>query len=194
MKLVKQDPPNTSRWDRNRYDGPRKIVSLRGTPMEVPQTLSRYVDKIVVKEDGCWEWTASVGEHGYGRVRFDNVEYRAHVFIYLIIFGVLDVGLVLGHQCHDTAVLRGECYGGISCAHRRCVNPTHLVPMTQRENMKRAAKVICRKCGAERVAQTNGRFRCRTCRKTEQTHEITCACGKTIQARSLSTHRRSCTV
>lgn len=76
----------------------------------------------MLAESGCWLWTLSVGGPGYGNA-WDGERVRtAHRYAYTWIVGPVPDGLVLDHLCKV----------------RRCVNPAHLEPVTQGENMRRA--------------------------------------------------------
>jgi hypothetical protein len=69
----------------------------------------------------CWLWTASTNK-GYGKfVVSTRVHVEAHRWLYEQLVGPIGPGLQLDHLCRVT----------------RCVNPDHLEPVTQRENMLR---------------------------------------------------------
>lgn len=76
----------------------------------------------------CWLWTASLNNHGYGRFKFgsrrdgSSREVSAHVWAYLDAVGPVPPGLELDHLCRVT----------------RCVRPSHLEPVTHRENTLRS--------------------------------------------------------
>ena len=95
--------------------------------------------RMVQKTDGCWLWTASVTDMGYGRFNpttsSKGRKVGAHRYAYELLVGPIPPGLMLDHICHDPAT----CAGGRTCPHRRCVNPSHLVPVTCRENLLRGA-------------------------------------------------------
>lgn len=78
--------------------------------------------------DACWPWTWWVDAEGYGRYYHE----AAHRVMYLRARGPIPVGLTLDHTCHNRA-----CVGGMSCLHRRCVNPNHLEPVTRFVNNHR---------------------------------------------------------
>lgn len=82
--------------------------------------------------DGCWLWTGAVA-NGYGRVVTLERPRRlapAHRYVWELHRGPVPPGMVLDHLCHRP----DECAGGVTCPHRRCVNPWHLEPVTRRQN------------------------------------------------------------
>lgn len=85
--------------------------------------LARFLAKICVNENGCWEWTASLMHNGYGQFSIDRQGrlVAAHRAAYEHWVSSIPVGLQLDHLCRN----------------RKCVNPDHLEPVTQRENMLR---------------------------------------------------------
>lgn len=88
--------------------------------------LERLLEKVSVpKSGGCWLWTGHVNNRGYGRigVGFD-VKY-AHRVSYELSKGRIPDGLQLDHLCRV----------------RRCINPQHLEPVTNRENGYRGESV-----------------------------------------------------
>lgn len=112
----------------------------------------------------CWEWAGPVNEHGYGqtgRSVAPDAGGLAHRIAYWILVGPVPDGLVLDHLCRN----------------RRCVNPGHLEPVTQRENVLRgrgpvsrnAAKTHCPKGHpydeANTYWTTSGGRQCKTCHR-----------------------------
>jgi hypothetical protein len=73
--------------------------------------------------------------NGYGNLTVNGKNYRAHRGAWIKANGPIPKGMVVDHICHNKAVERGECEGGISCVHRACINPKHLRLVTQRENI-----------------------------------------------------------
>jgi hypothetical protein len=76
----------------------------------------------------CWEWTGRT-DQGYGRVSIGGRQLRAHRVVYERLVGRVPDGLVLDHLCRN----------------RGCVNPDHLEPVTNEENIRRG--VAIRKLG-----------------------------------------------
>lgn len=88
---------------------------------------SRRLDAAISPEpnSGCWLWAGAVGDHGYGTFSTrDATRPRgsrtllAHRVVYEREIGPIPAGLELDHLCR----MRG------------CVNPSHLEPVTHREN------------------------------------------------------------
>lgn len=78
--------------------------------------------KIEVSDSGCWLWRMSMMSNGYGNA-WDGKRVRtAHRYAYEFMVGPIPSGLVIDHLCRV----------------RSCVNPGHMQPVTQRENMRRA--------------------------------------------------------
>lgn len=119
----------------------------------------------VEKTDGCWEWTSNIGRNGYGRFLYRGALMMAHRFAYERDRGPIPEGLELDHLCSN----------------RRCVRPSHLDPVTHRENIVRslittpginARKVLCDRghplSGANLKVRPCGRRECRECARLRQ--------------------------
>lgn len=123
----------------------------------------RFRSKFITDESGCWLWTATINNKGYGQ--FYSQERRtkvyAHRWSYEHNVGPIPEGLVIDHLCRTP----------------RCVNPEHLEPVTFAENLRRgegglrrqqlmAARTHCRN-GHEfiesNVYRYGGERRCRAC-------------------------------
>jgi HNH endonuclease len=76
----------------------------------------------VNKTSDCWEWTGSIFENGYGRLR-DNEKrgcfVRAHRIAWIICNGAIPDNLKILHKCDNPI----------------CVRPSHLFLGTQKENL-----------------------------------------------------------
>lgn len=77
-----------------------------------------------VTETGCWEWNGTKHELGYGLLNMKALglsKHRAHRLVFL---------LVTGQRLRPTDVLRHY-----ECDNPPCVNPDHLRPGTQGDNI-----------------------------------------------------------
>lgn len=84
--------------------------------------IERFLALVEVGSDpnACWDWRGYV-HSGYGQFR-DGVAMRlAHRWSYEHYVGPIPKGLTLDHLCRN----------------RGCVNPAHLEPVTNRENVMR---------------------------------------------------------
>lgn len=115
----------------------------------------RFWSKVDADGD-CWVWTAARYHDGYGQ--FDR--FRAHRWAYERLVGPIPDGLQLDHLCRN----------------RACVNPDHLEPVTNDENMARSpihnrAKTHCKRGHAFTPENTyllprDGGRKCRACART----------------------------
>lgn len=111
---------------------------MTGRP-QVPAVLRffRFVEYDPITE--CWLWTGHT-INGYGQFAGErgdggNGSELAHRFAFKLLVGPIGEGLTLDHLCHGW---NAHCPGGSDCAHRRCVNPAHLEPVTIGENVMRS--------------------------------------------------------
>jgi hypothetical protein len=84
--------------------------------------VDHFINKVVLAETDCWLWGEYVKPDGYAVFRIPRAEkVPAHRFAYESFRGPIPEGLTLDHLCRV----------------RHCVNPWHLEPVTQRENILR---------------------------------------------------------
>lgn len=97
----------------------------------------RFCDKFDISEEsGCWIWNGAISRSTgikrgprsrsrkdlwYGYFRYEGRNQVAHRVSYQIIKGPIPKGMVLDH----------------TCANGLCVNPAHLEPLTNGENVQR---------------------------------------------------------
>lgn len=108
-------------------------------------------------EGRCWVWTASLHSEGYGQIKVEGKVWKAHRVAWVLTHGALDDDLVIDHLCRN----------------RKCANPAHLEPVTNRVNIlrgevgARARRPVCA-AGHEHNDQNTridpkGFRRCRAC-------------------------------
>jgi hypothetical protein len=85
----------------------------------------RLLRQVQVTDLDCWLWTGSKHPRGYGQLSLDGKVRRAHRVSFEIFVGPIPTELVLDHLCRNPA----------------CINPTHLEPVTQGENVRRGISV-----------------------------------------------------
>ena len=84
--------------------------------------VERFWAKVKKVDSGCWEWQAGLQGSGYGLFcPTHKQKVPAHRFAYELLRGSIPEGLKLDHLCRN----------------RICVNPSHLEPVTLRENILR---------------------------------------------------------
>jgi len=85
---------------------------------KLPPELDRFtVDSVT----GCWNWKSPINTKGYGKAYYKKKNCSAHREVYKYIVGEIPEGLVIDHLCRN----------------RKCVNPKHLEPVTNKENQMR---------------------------------------------------------
>ena len=83
---------------------------------------NRVLSKIN-KTTTCWEWTGHIRKRdGYGIFAITQYKKKyAHRIVYELVKGQIPKNLVLDHLCRN----------------KKCVNPAHLEPVSNRENILR---------------------------------------------------------
>lgn len=97
-------------------------------PEDIQRTLPlavRFWNKVETKE-GCWRWLGGLDAHGYAQIGGGPPDHRmlkGHRVAYELVRGAIPSGLVIDHLCRNKA----------------CVNPWHMEPVSNAENVRRAA-------------------------------------------------------
>lgn len=89
-------------------------------PRKVTHTVETFLSRVDVRgPDECWEWQGTRNPQGYGGVRHDGVNWRAHRLSYVLHKGPIPDGLLVLHSCDNPP----------------CCNPSHLRTGTYADNM-----------------------------------------------------------
>lgn len=119
----------------------------------------RFWSKVDYSKSGehdCWVWLGKLNNYGYGIVFRNGKELSAHRVSYELMFGEIPAGLVIDHLCRN----------------RACVNPMHMQPVTNSENVSRGSRKLQTHCihghplsGNNLRIRPDGHRACRTCAK-----------------------------
>lgn len=118
---------------------------LKGKPIGGAAPLVLYGDPAIRFEHfadrtgiGCWPWTGTITEHGYGVFHVNGQMMSVHRWSYEHFVGPIPDGMEVDHLCHtqDTG-----CRLADACPHRKCVNPAHLEAVPLRVNRLRSRSV-----------------------------------------------------
>lgn len=90
---------------------------MRGHARRVPFELAYKIDPLT----GCWNWLKSLNRDGYGQ-QFHN--------------GALRAAHRVSYELHKAPIPNGKFLDHL-CRNPRCVNPDHLEPVTNAENIRR---------------------------------------------------------
>ena len=115
------------------------------------KAINRFWSNVTITP-GCWQWQAWTDRNGYGsvNVRFPGKNYgcKAHRFSWVI---------------HNNQDWPDPLIGRHLCNNPSCVNPDHIKPGTQQENMDDAVaigsiKKSARKALGKRIMTPKGEF------------------------------------
>lgn len=149
------------------------------TPIPLPtpteNQMKRLWSRVDIAANGCHLWTGPVTRHGYVSFRVGNHTYQAHRLVYFWTTGSDPSALVVDHLCHNGT----DCHGGVTCWHRRCMNPAHLQAITEAENIllgrapsaQHARATHCQLGHPYNTTNTvvlkDGRRNCKTCKNRQ---------------------------
>ena len=110
-------------WDGKTYSKELRDFCKDCTPKRGRKTNSfnDVLNKYVVDKNGCWAYTGKIEKNGYGAFYYRQSTYKAHRVAYEILVGPIPDKLVLDHLCKN----------------KSCINPSHLEPVSQKENARR---------------------------------------------------------
>lgn len=142
------------------------------------QPIERFIEKTEALDNGCIEWTAYVGENGYGRFYVDGRGALAHRWSYQFHVGPIPDGLVIDHLCRNT----------------RCVNPDHLEPVTNAENVLRGMGPLAAAARGQAVTHCPDGHPYDEANTYVGGHGRTCLTCKRVQARESYERNREATI
>jgi len=84
------------------------------------RTVEQRFNQKVIRDTGggCWAWTAATDDHGYGILRIEGKNVRAHRVSWELHVGPIPDGLRVLHRCDNPP----------------CTNPNHLFCGTMKDN------------------------------------------------------------
>jgi hypothetical protein len=87
--------------------------------LTLEEAIENFMEKVSPEPmSGCWIWMGNCSKSGYGKVKINQKDLRAHRAAWILFRGSIPDGLVLCHKCDI----------------RPCVNPEHLFPGSLRDN------------------------------------------------------------
>lgn len=97
----------------------RKGGNLVAKKSYVRDPRNRILENIL-EVQGCWVWTKTVNDQGYGLMTVEGKRWRCSRFSYTVFIGEIPKGQVIRHTCDNPP----------------CCNPEHLIPGTHSDNTK----------------------------------------------------------
>lgn len=132
--------------------------AIAATQTSGNRALWRLLSRLRVDQRGCWSRRA-VRQDGYLFVSVFGENKYAHRVAYEMLVGKIPPGLTIDHLCRN----------------RACCNPSHLEPVTMRENMMRGEGVAAKHArqthckhghpfsGHNLIIASDGERKCREC-------------------------------
>ena len=96
------------------------MIPTSSVPELTDDLYARITNKLFEVAGGCWQWVGNL-RTGYVITLYEGKHLNVHRAMFEWFRSEIPDGLVIDHLCHNKA----------------CVNPWHLEPVTQRENVRR---------------------------------------------------------
>lgn len=93
--------------------------------MAAPKNTIEDIWKHIEKTETCWLWRGRLDKDGYGWWWFEGKNVRPHRIMAEHFGTPIEPPMISRHLCHV----------------RNCVNPDHIVPGTQRENVRDQVRI-----------------------------------------------------
>ncbi len=93
---------------------------------QAKNSVERIMAEQVSFSGDCWNYTGGKDRDGYGRTCINGRRGRAHRMVDEALVGPIPEGVVIDHLCRN----------------RSCLNPDHMEPVTNSENVKRGQNVV----------------------------------------------------
>lgn len=148
--------------------------------------MTRYLSRIAFRplNDACWLWLGATSPTGYGHLRDRGINFNVHTVLKELVDGPCPDGLERDHVCHNRD---GECPGGNSCVHRRCVRPSHIEYVTTSANARGRLRMRCKYGHVWTPESTQvdkkGWRHCRWCENAKQRRYTEARTGRAPQPR-----------
>lgn len=113
-----------------------------------PQVVTRLLSNAVAGPNGCLIWSRATDYNNYAKAKVGKKVVSVHRAIYQLLVAPLEDKAVIDHACHNRD---DACAGGDTCLHRRCINPHHLDPVSNRENQLRSSHSL----GGQNIRKTH---------------------------------------
>lgn len=94
---------------------------------ELNEKISAWFEsgRIAEASSGCWVWQKAKDRQGYGFIKVNGFQWRAHRLSYHLCIGSIPEGMTIDHLCRNSS----------------CVRPDHLEAVSNKENVLRGVGI-----------------------------------------------------